>query len=191
MNIIGYARVSTYDQNLDVQIRKLEEYGCSIVFKEKESGANNSRPVFQRCLEFLKEGDTLVMYKPDRLTRDVEFAFKVKNELQNRNIGLIFLSEPKADYTSPEGNLMFGVQSVLAQYQKDLISQRTKDALALKRKMGIKLGRPQAFKSEQALEMFAKLYKENHPIWALAEQFQIGVSTAHKYVKIAKELGMC
>lgn len=191
MQLIGYARVSTDDQNLDVQTRKLEEYGCDIVFKEKDSGGNNNRPIFQRCLELLKEGDALVMYKPDRLTRDVEFAFKVKKELESRNVLLVFLSEPTADYATPEGSLMFGIQSVVAQYNKDLIHQRTKEALESKRKAGIKLGRPQAFKSEEALEMFAMLYKERHPVWALAEQFKIGRSTAHKYVKMIKQLGMC
>lgn len=117
---IGYARVSTNEQDTSLQINALHEIGCEKVFEEKASGAQKDRPALIGALEFMRDGDTLVVWKLDRLARSTRQLIETVEDLENRGIGLRSLKE-NIDTTSPGGRLIFHVIAALAEFERDMI----------------------------------------------------------------------
>ena len=101
--LVGYARVSTTDQDYSLQVDQLEKYGCTKIFYEKKSGKNIGRPEFQKALDYLRAGDKLVVYKLDRLARSSRDLHNIVHDLQEKGIGLIFIKE-QIDFSTPEEN---------------------------------------------------------------------------------------
>jgi len=150
---IGYARVSTEDQNLDMQIDALKEAKCDHIYEEKMSGKIKDRPILDKALNFMRKGDTLVVWKLDRLGRSLRHLIEVINQLMDS--GMYFMSlQEKIDTTSTSGKLIFHIFAALAEFEREIISERTKAGLKAARARGRIGGRPKKLNEEQAQMMF-------------------------------------
>lgn len=139
---LGYARVSTQEQNLDLQLDALEKEGCQRLFTDKVSGVKSSKPNFEKLLAYARPGDTLVVWKLDRLGRSTIKLIELIEELKNRGVNLKSLSE-SIDTSTATGNLFFQFMCVLAEHERNIIRERTKAGLASARARGRSGGRPQ------------------------------------------------
>lgn len=138
---IGYARVSTQDQNTDLQLDALEKAGCEQIFHEKKTGSSAyQRAELEACLRSLRKGDTLVVWRLDRLGRSLKNLVEIVSELEERGVGFKSLTE-SIDTTSAGGRLVFHLFGALAEFERNLISDRTKAGLASARARGRKGGR--------------------------------------------------
>lgn len=140
---IGYGRVSTNDQNIDLQIDALKAAGCEKVFIEKASGANRDRPQLKAALEYLRDGDTLVVWKLDRLARSLSQLITTVNTLQSRNIGLLSITQA-LDTSTPGGKLVFHIFGAIDEFERELIRERSAAGRAAALARGKKGGRPAA-----------------------------------------------
>lgn len=138
---IGYARVSTRDQSLDGQIDTLTEFGCSKIFSEKVSGRKVKRTELDKCLEYLREGDTLVIYKLDRLGRTTKQLIELSQWLEDNNIDLQII-DMNISTKDAMGKMFFTMMSAFAELEANLLSERTKKGLASARARGRVGGRP-------------------------------------------------
>ncbi len=136
--VIGYARVSTWDQKLEDQVSALEEYGCEKIFREKES---TRKVLVQRdkMLDFARQGDVIVVYKLDRLSRDTRDHYSVIDHIDQSKVDLVSLTQ-QIDTKTPMGRFFFGLMALMSELERDQISERTKFALGQRRRAGIKLG---------------------------------------------------
>ena len=137
----GYARVSTRDQNLNLQIDDLLANGCEKIFQETVSGANVARPELNRLLEQVRSGDVIIIWKLDRLGRSLKHLVTLISELMERGVGLKSLNDP-IDTTSSQGRLVFNIFASLAEFERDVIIERTQAGLKAARARGRKGGRP-------------------------------------------------
>jgi DNA invertase Pin-like site-specific DNA recombinase len=182
---VGYARVSTKDQSLDLQLDALKQAQCEQVFTEVASGAKTARPVLTDLLSRLRSGDVLVIWKLDRLGRSLQHLVTLTNELMARQIGLISLNDP-IDTTTPQGRLVFNIFASLAEFERDLIRERTQAGLQAARTRGRKGGRPGGLSKEaQATAMAAEtLYREGQlSVQAICDQLHITKPTLYAYLK--------
>ena len=142
--LAGYARVSTQDQDLALQIDALLKYGVAkeLIFTDKASGATHQRPGLETCLAKLRDGDVLLVWRLDRLGRSVRHLVTLIDQLRERNIGFRSVCDGAIDTTTPSGELIFLVFSALAQFERRLIQERTKAGLEAARARGRKGGRP-------------------------------------------------
>jgi DNA invertase Pin-like site-specific DNA recombinase len=139
---LGYARVSTQEQNLDLQLDALEKEGCQRLFTDKVSGVKSSKPNFEKLMAYARPGDTVVVWKLDRLGRSTIKLIELIEELKNRGVNLKSLSE-SIDTSTATGNLFFQFMCVLAEHERNIIRERTKAGLASARARGRSGGRPQ------------------------------------------------
>jgi DNA invertase Pin-like site-specific DNA recombinase len=155
--ILGYARVSTDDQDLSLQIDALEKHGIPkpLIFTDKLSGAKDGRPGLTKCLDSLRSGDVLVVWRLDRLGRSMRHLITLVEDLRSCDVGFRSLNEGAIDTTSASGELIFHIFSALAQFERRLIQERTKAGLAAARARGRCGGRPR-LESEQAKVRAAK-----------------------------------
>ncbi len=144
--LFGYARVSTADQNPDLQLDALRAAGCSRIFIDYASGAKTARPELARALDHLRAGDTLIVWKLDRLGRSLPHLVETVKALSDRDVGLRSLQDP-IDTTTPGGRLVFHVFAAMAEFERDLIRERTNAGLAAARARGRVGGRPPALTS--------------------------------------------
>lgn len=181
--LIGYARVSTQDQNLDMQLDALNAYGCTRIYEDKQSGKNAlSRPALQRMLEVVREGDTVIVYKLDRLGRSTKDLIQIVNDLKEAGVGFVSLSE-NIDTTTAQGQLIFTVFAALAEFERNVISERTKAGLEAARARGRKGGRRYELNAKQR-QMVVDLYEaKNMTLQAIADQFNVSSRTISNYVK--------
>ena len=133
--LIAYARFSTKQHDLALQLDALEKAGCEKVFTEKISGAKRNRPEFKAALEFVREGDTLVVWKLDRLARSLKQLIETVEGLEKRQIGFLSLTEA-IDTTSPAGRLIFHIFASLAEFERSIIRERTRAGLEAARRRG-------------------------------------------------------
>ncbi len=141
--LIGYARVSTQDQSPDLQSDALKKIGCEKIFIEKASGAQRDRPELKAALDYIRSGDTLVVWKLDRLARSLRQLIETVEDLQSQDIGFQSLTE-NIDTTTSGGKLIFHVFGALAEFERSIIRERTKAGLAPARARGKLGGRPSA-----------------------------------------------
>jgi DNA invertase Pin-like site-specific DNA recombinase len=156
-HLLGYARVSTTDQHPQLQVDALQAAGCYRVFTETASGAHTDRPVLEQLLDQLRPGDTLVVWKLDRLGRSLRHLVDTVTGLADRGVGFRSLQEA-IDTTTPGGKLVFHVFAALAEFERDLVRERTTAGLASARARGRRGGRPSVLtghKLHVALEMYA------------------------------------
>ena len=182
---IGYARVSTKDQSLQSQIDALKQAACEKVYSEIVSGAKTQRPVLDELLSHLRQGDVLVIYKLDRLGRSLKHIVTLTHELMEREIGLISLSDPM-DTTTPQGRLICNIFAALAEFERELIRERTQAGLSAARTRGRKGGRPKGLsQAARATAMAAEtLYREGQlSVKAICEQLNISKPTLYAYLK--------
>ena len=159
--IIGYARVSTSDQNLDSQIDALNQAGCERLFLGKASGAKVDRVELQRLLDHVRQGDGVIVWKLDRLGRSLKHLVEVVAWLNENGVGLRSLSDP-IDTTSAQGKLVFNIFASLAEFERELIRERTQAGLAAARSRGRMGGRPNGLSEEAKRKAVAaaSLYRE-------------------------------
>lgn len=174
---IGYARVSTQEQSLDLQIDALEKVGCEKIFKEKISGTKDDRIELKKCMDYLRKGDVLVVYKLDRLGRSTRKLLEVTDELEHRGIEFISVND-NMDTTTAIGKAMFRMLAVLSEMERDLIAERTRAGLEAARARGRKGGRPKI--DTRKLEKAIRLYKtKEYTVKEITEM--TGVSKAKLY----------
>ena len=183
--LIGYARVSTPDQNLDLQIDALKNSGCEKICSDKISGAKAKRPGLEHALEIARSEDTLVIWRLDRLGRSLKDLISISEILKTREIGLKSLEEG-IDTNSTTGQLMFHLFGALAEFEKNLIHERSRAGLDAARSRGRLGGRPKALDRNQQ-ELAVQLYSERqHSINQICKMMSISKPTLYKYVTAAQ-----
>lgn len=179
---IGYARVSSSGQHLDVQQTALTDAGCEKIYAEKVSGVGE-RAELQAALQFLREGDTLIIYKLDRLGRSLKDLLDIIEQLQKRNISLVSLRD-NIDTGSTTGKLTLHIFASLAEFERDLIKERTEEGRREAKKKGVKFGRPKQPKPERA-SMCAQLYRNGNSVSAIMRTTGIkSRNTVYKYLRM-------
>ena len=138
MTTVGYARVSSLGQELAVQLAKLK--GCAKVFKEKRSGVDAGRPELKACLEYLREGDTLLVTKLDRLARSTPDLYRIVSQLIERGVAFKVVDDPTIDTTSRTGKLIMGVLSLIAEFENDIRRERQQDGINKAKAEGVRFG---------------------------------------------------
>lgn len=183
--LIGYARVSTDDQNLDLQKDALKKAGCQKVFFDKISGSISERTGLTRALDALREGDTLVVWRLDRLGRSLKHLIELITELEQKQIHFSSLQEA-INTTTSSGKLFFHIFGALAEFERNLIRERTKAGLAAARSRGRKGGRPLSLDPKQQ-RLAISLYNEGkHSIQEICRTFGISKPTLYHYLKLHK-----
>ena len=177
--IIGYARVSTEDQHLDAQIAALEAIGADRIYAEKISGAKKSRPELDRMIEQLRDGDVVVVTKYDRLSRSLQDLLSIVEAVGAKGAGFRSLAED-IDTTTPAGRLVFHVFASIAQFERERISERTKEGLVAARKRGRIGGRPPALSAERSVEVARMRDQEGRGIAELARLFEVSPNTIRR-----------
>lgn len=179
--LIGYARVSTQEQDPALQLDALTQAGCDKVFTEKASGAQRDRPQLTAALEYMREGDTLVVWKLDRLARSLRQLIETVELLEERGIGFRSLTEA-IDTTSPGGKLVFHIFASLAEFERGIIRERTKAGLAAARARGKMGGRPPALLQEDLAAAKALLRDPNITVEDAARRVGVSPSTLYRYL---------
>ena len=178
---IGYARVSTQEQDLSLQLDALERAGCEKIFTEKASGAQRDRPELFAALEYIRFGDTLVVWKLDRLARSLRQLIDTIDSLNARKIGFRSLTE-SIDSTTPGGKLIFHIFGALAEFERAVIRERTNAGLASARARGKLGGRPPALKANDIIAAKALLRDPNITVEEAAKQLRIAPSTLYRHI---------
>lgn len=182
---IGYARVSTDEQNLSLQIDALEQAGCEKLFHDQLSGAKTNRPGLDEALAYLRTGDILVVWRLDRLGRSLKHLIETVHSLEARGIGFQSLQET-IDTTNSTGKLIFHIFAALAEFERNLIQERTQAGLKAARARGRTGGRPQALNAEKK-EWLYRLYDEKqHAIQEICELVGVSKSTLYAYLRERK-----
>ncbi len=180
--LIGYARVSTQDQTLDLQKDALQKIGCTKIFTDTASGSSTERLGLNEALHFLRSGDVLVVWRLDRLGRSLQHLIETIAQLQQRAIGFKSLTE-NIDTTTPGGKLIFHVFGALAEFERDLIRERTQAGLAAARARGRRGGRPSRLNAKQRQLLQALYADKRHRIADILSTLQISRSTLYRYLK--------
>jgi DNA invertase Pin-like site-specific DNA recombinase len=185
---IGYARVSTQDQELSLQLDALEEVGCRQIYREKMSGSTKERPQLHRMMAQLREGDTVVIWKLDRLARSIKDMVSLVNEIQEKGGALHSLND-QIDTTTPHGKFTFHIFAALAEFERNLIRERTKAGLVAARARGKKGGRRKALDEEKTQRLY-KLYGEanadgsrKYVIKEICEMMGVSRSSLYRYLE--------
>lgn len=183
--LVGYARVSTQDQKPELQLDALRHAGCERIFEEKASGAQRERPELKAALDYVREGDTLVVWKLDRLARSLKQLIETVEALEERNIGFRSLTE-NIDTTTPGGRLVFHIFGALAEFERSIIRERTSAGLAAARARGKVGGRPPALRESDITAAKAMLADQCIPVKDIAQRLGVSVSTLYKHVPAAR-----
>jgi DNA invertase Pin-like site-specific DNA recombinase len=179
---VGYARVSTHEQNLDLQEEALEKVGCERIFRDRVSGAAAARPGLQDALNYVREGDTLVVWRLDRLGRSLHHLMQPVAGLEEGGVGFQSLQE-SIDTTTSGGRLVFHIFGALAEFERNLIQERTRAGLAAARARGRKGGRPRAL-AEKKRQLLCQLYEERkYTVTEICEMIGVSKSTLYSYLK--------
>ena len=157
MATLGYARVSTRDQNLAGQIAELQAAGCGNIYKEKASGAKSDRPALAKVIRRLEPGDVLVVTRLDRLARSTRDLLNILDAIGKAGAGFKSLKDAWANTTTPHGRLMLTVLGGLAEFERELIRARTDDGRKRAKARGVRFGRPQALTTHQRKEAIQRL----------------------------------
>ncbi|MDN7945961.1 recombinase family protein [Burkholderia multivorans] len=178
MSVIGYARVSTFEQTLDLQRDALNAAGAVSIYEDKASGKSADRPELQQCLKALRDGDTLVVWRLDRLGRNLQDLIRIVNELEGRGIRFRSLKE-SIDTTGPAGKLVFHMFAALAEFERELIRERTLAGLDAARARGKKGGRPESLDAKQQQAVLSMMASRVMSIAEIARQFNVSRSTLY------------
>ena len=180
---IGYARISTGEQTLDLQLDALRAAGCAKVFEETASGATADRPVLAEALAYLRPGDTLVVWRLDRLGRSLRHLIETVAALAERGVGFKSLGE-QIDTTTPGGKLVFHVFGALAEFERDLIRERTNAGLAAARARGRAGGRPKKLADPKQLALAQALYDGGQAdVATICATLGVSRATLYRYVR--------
>jgi DNA invertase Pin-like site-specific DNA recombinase len=177
----GYARVSTQDQNLERQIDQLQKSGCERIFEETISGTKKERPQLDRLLDQLRTGDIIVVTELTRLSRSIRDLFALVDVIHQKGANLKSISEPWLDTTTPQGKLLFAIFAGVSQFERDLISERTRDGLSSAKARGRHGGRPP--KPEKDIELAIKMHEDKkYSISEITKATGIGKTSLYRYL---------
>lgn len=177
--ILGYARVSTEDQKLDAQADALTAAGAERIFAERSSGSVRTRPELGRLLDQLRAGDVIMVTKYDRLARSLRDLLEIVEAIAERGAGFRSLAED-IDTTTPAGRLIFHVFASIAQFERERISERTREGLAAAKKRGRTGGRPPALTEDQKIEVRRMRDVERRPLSDIAALFRVSTKTVRR-----------
>ena len=179
---IGYARVSTGLQNLNLQEDRLNQYGCEKIFSDHISGSRSKRPGLDKAIEFARSGDTIVVWRLDRLGRNMEDLITLVNELNNRGVSFHSLEENiTMDKSSSTGQLLFHLFAAFAEFERNLILERSSAGRIAARARGRYGGRPEKL-NQKDLNLLKTLYDNGTPIKTIAEQWKVSRTTIYRYL---------
>ncbi|HAB0417281.1 recombinase family protein [Staphylococcus capitis] len=179
---IGYARVSTGLQNLNLQEDRLNQYGCEKIFSDHISGSKSKRPGLDKAIEFARSGDTIVVWRLDRLGRNMEDLITLVNELNNRGVSFHSLEENiTMDKSSSTGQLLFHLFAAFAEFERNLILERSSAGRIAARARGRYGGRPEKL-NKQDLTLLKTLYDNGTPIKTIAKQWKVSRTTIYRYL---------
>lgn len=180
MSIVGYARVSSVGQSLDVQLDKLAAYGCDKVYEEKVSGTTANRTQLQAVLDYVRSGDTLVITKLDRLARSTFHLTQIADRLQTSGVELVVLDQ-NIDTSTPTGRLTFQILSVIAEFETEIRKERQVEGIAKAQANGVKFGRKAKISSLQIIKLRDK--RENGAlIKELMLEFGLSKASVYRYL---------
>lgn len=180
MEKVGYARVSSVGQSLDVQINKLREHGCTKVFSEKKSGAQAAtRSELLACLDYVREGDILVITKLDRMARSMLDLMRIADSLKHKKVELLVLDQ-SIDTRRAEGQLLFHLLGSFAQFENAIRAERQKDGIAKAREKGTRFGRSVSLGDAQVSAIQRLRREEKYSIKQLQDRFSVGRSTIYR-----------
>lgn len=177
--LVGYARVSTKEQNYEMQIQALRNAGCEKIFSEKESGNSDGRREFKKALTFLREGDTLIVWKLDRLGRSISQSSRVLETLKEKKVSVVSLIE-NIDTRTIFGEWLFYFASIFAEMERNSIIERTKAGIKFAREQGVRIGRPPKM-TEDNIEIIRELLKAGWTVKKIAEKLGISQSSIYAY----------
>lgn len=183
--VIGYARVSTDDQNLDLQRDALKKAGCTVLYEESASGKNAERPELEQCLKALRPGDSLVIWRLDRLGRSLPDLVKIVEQLEARGVHFESLCE-KIETGSATGKLQFHVFAALAEFERSLIRERTLAGLAAARARGRSGGRKPKLNEKQVRRIKALLRDPTISVSEVARDFGVSRTTIYKHCGVVQ-----
>src|SRR5258708_5246551 len=184
---IGYGRVSKHEQSEDLQIDALKKAGCEKWFTDKITGSKFERKGLEEALAYVRPGDTFVVWKLDRAGRSLKHLIDLLNKLKERGIDFISLTE-KIDTTTPGGKLIFHMMGALAEFERDLIRERTNAGLEAARARGRKGGRPKVLRTPAKVAMVLSAYHDKkHSIDEICRTFGVSRSTLFRYVREDKK----
>ena len=184
--LVGYARVSTEDQDLLRQTFELRGAGCEKIYQETITGTKKHRPELDAMLDFIREGDVVVVCELTRISRSTKDLFSLVEKIEEKGAKIKSLKEDWLDTTTAHGKLLFTMMAGLAQFERDLISERTKSALAAKKAAGVKLGRPRV--DDEALEKAVRLYMtKEFEIKEIEQMTKISKSTLYREIDRLKD----
>ncbi len=182
--LIGYARVSTEEQNLDRQIDSLIEHGIDKrnIYQEKITGTKIEREQLQKMIDELREGDTVIVLEITRLSRSTKDLFSIVEQIESKGANIKSLKESWLDTTTPQGKLLFTIFAGISQFERDLISERTKEGLKSARARGRNGGRPK--KSTKDIDRAIKLYNsKQYTIKEIEEMTAVSKATLYRNLK--------
>ena len=181
--LVGYARVSTTEQHLDLQLDALKQAGCGKLFTDKVSGAKTARPGLDEALAYLRAGDALVVWRLDRLGRSLKHLIETVTGLHKRTIGFRSLTE-NIDTTTPTGKLIFHVFGAIAEFERDLNHERTHAGLEAARARGRVGGRPRKLSTPGKIALARQLFADKtNTIDDICNTLHISRATLYRYVK--------
>jgi DNA invertase Pin-like site-specific DNA recombinase len=183
--LIGYARVSTVDQNLALQRDALTEAGCDRIFTEQLSGAVTDRPELASALSYARSGDTIVVWKLDRLARSIKQLIDTVESLRVRGVGFRSLTEA-LDTTTAQGRLVFHMFSALAEFERSLIRERTQAGLAAAKRVGRTGGRPPKLTDDDIEAAKAMLTNPDIGVASVANRLGVSLATLYRYIPAAR-----
>ena len=182
---IGYSRISTSDQNLELQLDELKKAGCEKIFQDVASGSKDERKGLQDAMNFARQGDCIVIWKLDRLSRSLRHLIDTVNQLKDRGVGLKVITQ-NLDTTTPSGNLVFHIFGALAEFERLLIKERTNAGLASARARGRVGGRPKAM-DEKKIQIARSLHADGKTsISEICQTLKISRATFYRNVSLAK-----
>jgi len=184
VTLIGYARVSTPEQSVDMQIQALKRYGVKDedIYSENMSGAKKKRPALTAAMKRLRKGDTLVVWKLDRIARSINNLLDLMNELEERDIKFRSITEG-VETETPTGKMILVVMGALAQFERDLIVERTRAGVANAKAKGVKFGRDFKLKPEDMPEVWSMIYENGKTRKQVAKKFGVSEQTIMRRLK--------
>ncbi len=185
---IGYARVSTQDQHLDMQIDALKKEGCEKIYEEKASGSKADRPELARMMEHLRKGDIIVIWKLDRLGRSLRNLIDLVESFKNIGVELVSLQD-SVNTATPTGKLTFAIFAALAEFERDIIRERTNAGLAAARARGKSGGRKKLLDVKQVLMLQSLSKDKNLSVGSICNQLGISKATYYNYLGNMRDQG--
>lgn len=179
MALVGYARVSSVGQTLAVQLDKLGQ--CDKIFQEKVSGVNMKRPQLQTCLEYVRQGDTLVVTKLDRLARSTLHLCQIAAELERKEVALQVLDQ-NIDTNSATGRLLFNMLGAIAQFETEIRAERQREGIQKARERGVRFGKRKTLNSQQVTELQERR-RQGVLIKTLMQEYGLSKTSVYRYLK--------